>query len=138
MIENLDKIRCDDSLNRIESSTLEPHVKDELKSSIYSAMENLNGRTMEERVLAIARNQFDTTRFLAEIIIQFKRVTDKAGVGSGDADKDGTDKPAGKRTMAKVALKWISENQFFVLLVVLIVAIQGGNIGAYIAKLLGM
>lgn len=131
-IENIDKIRCDDSLNRIESSTLEPHVKDELKTSIYSALENLNGRTMEERVLAIARNQFDTTRFLAEIIIQFKRVADKAGAGNGDTDK------TGKRTMVRVALKWIADNQFFVLLVAILIAIQGGNIGAYIAKALGM
>lgn len=133
MITERDEIKCRTAVEMVDASTLEPRTKADLKEAIEEAKLNLNGRTMEERVLSIAQNQFDTTRFLAEIIIQFKKVADKA-----DKTEDGTDKPAGKRSMAKVALKWISENQFFVLLIAIIIAIQGGNIGAYIAKMLGM
>lgn len=76
MINKIDEIKCNDSLARIEESSLEPHTKDDLKASIQCSLENLNGRTLEERCASIARNQFDTTRFLAEIIIQFKQVAD--------------------------------------------------------------
>lgn len=136
MITERDEIKCRTAVEMVDASTLEPRTKADLKEAIEEAKLNLNGRTMEERVLSIAQNQFDTTRFLAEIIIQFKRVADKAD--KADKTEDGTDKPAGKKTMIKVALKWISENQFFVLLIAIIIAIQGGNIGAYIAKMLGM
>lgn len=75
MITERDEIKCRTSLEMIDQSELEPKVKADLKESIEEAKANLNGRTLEERVLSIAQNQFDTTRFLADIIIQFKNAT---------------------------------------------------------------
>lgn len=77
MITELDEIRCKNTFDMIDASSLEPKTKADLKESVEEAKLNLNGRTLEERCASIARNQFDTTRFLAEIIIQFKNVADE-------------------------------------------------------------
>lgn len=71
MITERDNIKCKASLDMIEKSALDLRTKADLKDSIEEAKLNLNGRTLEERVLSIAQNQFDTTRFLADIIIKF-------------------------------------------------------------------
>lgn len=76
MITELDEIRCKNTFDLIDASSLEPKTKADLKESVEEAKLNLNGRTLEERCASIARNQFDTTRFLAEIIIQFKNVAE--------------------------------------------------------------
>lgn len=81
MITELDEIRCKNSFDMIEASALEPKTKADLKESVEEAKLNLNGRTLEERCASIARNQFDVTRFLAEIIIQFKNVADDVKKG---------------------------------------------------------
>ena len=77
MITERDEIKCRASIDMVEASSLDPHAKLDLRESIEEAKANLNGRSLEERVLSIAQNQFDTTRFLAEIIIQFKNVADE-------------------------------------------------------------
>lgn len=77
MITELDEIRCKNTFDLIDASTLEPKTKADIKESVEEAKLNLNGRTLEERCASIARNQFDTTRFLADIIIQFKSVADE-------------------------------------------------------------
>ena len=77
MITELDEIREKNAFDMIDASTLEPKTKSELKESVAEAKQNLNGRTLEERCASIARNQFDTTRFISEIIIQFKNMTDE-------------------------------------------------------------
>ncbi len=79
MITERDEIKCRTSLEMIDQSELEAKVKADLKESIEEAKANLNGRTLDERVLSIAQNQFDTTRFLADIIIQFNKATKGAG-----------------------------------------------------------
>lgn len=81
MITELDEIRCKNSFDMIEASALEPKTKADLKESVEEAKLNLNGRSLEERCASIARNQFDVTRFLAEIIIQFKNVADDVKKG---------------------------------------------------------
>ena len=77
MITERDNIKAKASIEMIEASTLEPQTKAELKESVEETKANLNGRTLEERVLSIAQSQFDQTRLLAGIIIQFKKVADK-------------------------------------------------------------
>ena len=77
MITELDEIREKNAFDMIDASTLEPKTKSELKESVAEAKQNLNGRSLEERCASIARNQFDTTRFISEIIIQFKNMTDE-------------------------------------------------------------
>ena len=76
MITEMDEVKCKNTFDLIDASSLEPKTKADLKESVEEAKLNLNGRTLEERCASIARNQFDTTRFLAEIIIQFKQVAD--------------------------------------------------------------
>lgn len=76
MITEMDEVKCQNAFQMIDSSTLESRTKSDLKETIEEAKLNLNGRTLEERCESIARNQFDTTRFLAEIIIQFKKVSE--------------------------------------------------------------
>lgn len=76
MITELDEVKAKNTFDLIDASSLEPKTKSDLKESVEEAKLNLNGRTLEERCASIARNQFDTTRFLAEIIIQFKQVAD--------------------------------------------------------------
>ena len=76
MITELDEVKCQNTFAMIDASSLEAKTKADLKESVEEAKLNLNGRTLEERCASIARNQFDTTRFLADIIIQFKQVAD--------------------------------------------------------------
>ena len=78
MITDLDEVKVENAFAMIDASTLEQRTKADLKETIEEAKLNLNGRTLEERCASIARNQFDTTRFLADIIIQFKAVADGA------------------------------------------------------------
>jgi len=75
MITELDEIKCKNTFDLIDTSSLEPKTKADLKESVEEAKLNLNGRSVEERLMSIARNQFDTTRFLTDIIIQFNKVT---------------------------------------------------------------
>ena len=75
-ISELDEVKCQNTFAMIDASSLEAKTKADLKESVEEAKLNLNGRTLEERCASIARNQFDTTRFLADIIIQFKNVAD--------------------------------------------------------------
>ena len=77
MIMEMDEVKCRNTFDMIDASSLEPKTKADLKESVEEAKLNLNGRTLEERCASIARNQFDTTRFLAEIIIQFKNVAEE-------------------------------------------------------------
>ena len=77
MITERDEIRAKATLEMIDASSLEPRSKAELKESVEESKANLNGRSLEERVLSIAQTQFDQTRLLAGIIIQFKKVADK-------------------------------------------------------------
>ena len=77
MITELDEVKAKNTFGLIDASGLEPKTKADLKESVEEAKLNLNGRTLEERCASIARNQFDTTRFLTEIIIQFKNVADE-------------------------------------------------------------
>lgn len=77
MITELDDLREKNSFDLIDQSSLEAHVKADLKEAVAESKRNLNGRTTEERLMSIARNQFDMTRFVADIIIQFKNVTDE-------------------------------------------------------------
>lgn len=77
MITEMDEVKCKNTFDMIDASNLEPKTKADLKESVEEAKLNLNGRTLEERCASIARNQFDTTRFLADIIIQFKNVADE-------------------------------------------------------------
>lgn len=77
MITELDELREKNSFDLIDQSSLEAHVKAELKEAVAESKRNLNGRTTEERLMSIARNQFDMTRFVADIIIQFKNITDE-------------------------------------------------------------
>ena len=74
MITERDNIKCQTSLEMIDASSLEPKSKADLKESVEEAKLNLNGRSLDERVLSIAQNQFDTTRFLADIIIKFNDI----------------------------------------------------------------
>lgn len=76
MITELDEVKAQNTFDLIDASSLEQKTKADLKESVEEAKLNLNGRTLEERCASIARNQFDTTRFLAEIIIQFKSMAD--------------------------------------------------------------
>ena len=78
MITEMDELKCKNSFENIDASSLELKTKADLKETIEEAKLNLNGRSLEERCASIARNQFDTTRFLADIIIQFKAVADEA------------------------------------------------------------
>lgn len=80
MITEIDEIRTKNSFDLIDTSSLEPKLKAELKESLEESKLNLNGRSLEERCASIARAQFDMTRFICDIIIQFKRVSDKAAV----------------------------------------------------------
>lgn len=130
MITERDEIKCRASLEMIEASSLEPRTKADLKDSIEEAKFNLNGRTLEERVLSIAQNQFDITRFLADIIIQFKTISDSRN----HIAEPGESKPAAP---SNAVLKWISDNQFFIFCVIIIIAIQGGAIGQFIMNLVG-
>ena len=77
MITELDELREKNSFDLIDQSSLDAHVKAELKEAVAESKRNLNGRTTEERLMSIARNQFDTMRFICDIIIQFKNVTDE-------------------------------------------------------------
>ena len=77
MITEVDEVKTQNSFDLIDSSTLSPKLKADLKESVEEAKLNLNGRTLEERCASIARNQFDMTRFISEIIIQFKNVADE-------------------------------------------------------------
>lgn len=77
MITEIDNLKAQNTFDLIDASSLEPKTKADLKESVEEAKLNLNGRTLEERCDSIARNQFDTTRFLAEIIIQFKNVAEE-------------------------------------------------------------
>ena len=77
MITELDEVKCQNTFDMIDASSLEAKTKADLKESVEEAKLNLNGRTLEERCASIARNQFDTTRFLTDIIIQFKNVADE-------------------------------------------------------------
>lgn len=76
MITESDELKCKNSFDLIDASSLEVKTKADLKETIEEAKLNLNGRTLEERCASIARNQFDCTRFLSEIIIQFKNMAD--------------------------------------------------------------
>lgn len=62
------------SFDRINASTLDPAIKSELKEGIEESLENLNGRNLEDRVLAIAQTQFSQSRFIADLIIQFNEI----------------------------------------------------------------
>ena len=77
MITEMDELKCQNSFDGIDASALDPRLKADLKETIEEAKLNLNGRTLEERCASIARNQFDTSRLLADIIIQFKDVMDE-------------------------------------------------------------
>lgn len=81
MITELDEVKCQNTFDLIDASSLEAKTKADLKESLESAKLNLNGRTLEERCASIARNQFDMTRFISEIIIQFKNVADEVKKG---------------------------------------------------------
>ena len=87
MITELDEVKAQNTFDMIDASSLEPKTKADLKESVEEAKLNLNGRTLEERCASIARNQFDTTRFLAEIIIQFKNVADEVKTAQGQNQK---------------------------------------------------
>lgn len=87
MITELDEVRCKNSFDLIDASSLEPRTKADLRESVEEAKLNLNGRSLEERCASIARNQFDTTRFLADIIIQFKNVADEVKKGQENQKK---------------------------------------------------
>lgn len=76
MITELDEVKCKNSFDLIEASNLEPKTKADLKESVEEAKLNLNGRTLEERCASIARNQFDMTRFICGLVIQFKNIAD--------------------------------------------------------------
>lgn len=77
MITEADEVKCKNAFDMIDNSSLEMKTKADLKETIEEAKLNLNGRSVEERLMSIARNQFDTSRLLADIIIQFKNVTDE-------------------------------------------------------------
>lgn len=77
MITEMDELKCKNSFEEIDASSLELKTKSDLKEAIEESKLNLNGRTLEERCASIARNQFDTTRFLSSIIIQFKKMADE-------------------------------------------------------------
>ena len=62
------------SFDRINASTLDQAIKSELKEGIEESLENLNGRNLEDRVLAIAQTQFSQSRFIADLIIQFNEI----------------------------------------------------------------
>ena len=74
MITERDKLRMNNSFDRINASTLDPAIKSELKEGIEESLENLNGRNLEDRVLAIAQTQFSQSRFIADLIIQFNEI----------------------------------------------------------------
>lgn len=74
MITERDKLRMSNSFDRINASTLNPAIKSELKEGIEESLENLNGRNLEDRVLAIAQTQFSQSRFIADLIIQFNEI----------------------------------------------------------------
>lgn len=74
MITERDKLRMSNSFDRINASTLDPAIKSELKEGIEESLENLNGRNLEDRVLAIAQTQFSQSRFIADLIIQFNDI----------------------------------------------------------------
>ena len=80
MITEADEVKCKNAFDMIDSSSLEMKTKADLKETIEEAKLNLNGRSVEERLMSIARNQFDMTRFISDIIIQFKQVTDNAQI----------------------------------------------------------
>jgi len=82
MITERDEIKCQASMEMVEDSSLSPDTKADLKESLESAKLNLNGRTLEERVLSIAQNQFDTTRFIAEIIVRFGDIVKRQKVNA--------------------------------------------------------
>lgn len=77
MITEMDNLREKNTFEFIDQSSLDAHVKAELKEAVAESKRNLNGRTTEERLMSIARNQFDTMRFICDIIIQFKNITDE-------------------------------------------------------------
>ena len=77
MITEMDEVKCKNTFDLIDTSSLEPKTKADLKESVEEAKLNLNGRSVEERLMSIARNQFDMTRFTVEIIIQFKKVAEE-------------------------------------------------------------
>ena len=87
MITEADEVKTKNSFDLLDASCLEARTKGDLKEAIEEAKLNLNGRSLEDRVQGIARNQFDTTRFLADIIIQFKEVADKAREAVGQRPK---------------------------------------------------
>lgn len=72
MITEIDEIRTKNTFDIIDASSLDVKLKADLKESLEESKLNLNGRTLEERCAAIARNQFDMTRFIVDIIIQFR------------------------------------------------------------------
>lgn len=76
MITEADEVKTKNSFDLIDASSLEGWVKADLKESLEEAKLNLNGRNLEDRVQGIARNQFDSMRLLAGIVIQFKKVAD--------------------------------------------------------------
>ena len=87
MITEMDEVKCKNTFDLIDASSLEPKTKADLKESVEEAKLNLNGRTLDERCASIARNQFDTTRFLTEIIIQFKSIADEVKTAQGQNQK---------------------------------------------------
>lgn len=74
MITEMDEVKCKNTFDMIDASSLEPKTKADLKESVEEAKLNLNGRTLEERCASIARNQFDTTRLLTSLVIQSKEL----------------------------------------------------------------
>lgn len=76
MITEIDEIRTKNSFDLIDTSSLEPKLKAELKESLEESKLNLNGRSLEERCASIARAQFDMTRFICGLVIQFKNIAD--------------------------------------------------------------
>ncbi len=87
MITEIDELKCRNSFENIDASELEPKLKSELKEALEEAKLNLNGRSLEDRVLSIAKNQFNTTRFLADIIIQFHKVLKKSESAKAESAK---------------------------------------------------
>lgn len=76
MITELDRVKCQNSFDMIDGSGLEMKTKSDLKEALEESLQNLNGRTLEERCASIARNQFDSMRFICDIIIQFKAMAE--------------------------------------------------------------
>lgn len=87
MITEMDNLKAQNMFDLIDASSLEPKLKADLKESLEESKLNLNGRTLEERCASIARAQFDMTRFICDIIIQFKNMTDDAKKNQANTKK---------------------------------------------------